>query len=224
MEQAYKDLYREFLHLQSLCLKQASLLHHLTEALAKQKAAAPSPNAGLRAPVAVPVLRVQDKGGPTSESCAQAMARLLPSAGQTEASTSADPIAGVMDRLQLEGRGTQTHRLATLGPLAPPGLNGEPTPPDGERGTLRPEQQLREVFYKAVGGINDFDAPDGTARRRKPLWMFSSFLDSEMVSQGGGLMMSEVALQSQVCEFCHAVFPGSTTTRGEFLRHLTTHI
>ncbi|KAJ8358541.1 hypothetical protein SKAU_G00150660 [Synaphobranchus kaupii] len=225
MEQAYEDLYREFLRLRSVCLKQAALLHHLTEALAQQKAAASAPNAGPRAPTAVPILK---KHGRTSEGCAQAMARLLPSAGQNKSCTAAagdgraaDVIARGTDRLQCEGRGTEAHRAATMGPLVPPGLNREPAPPGGSGDALRPEQQLREVFYKA---INDFDAPDGTTRRRKPLWMFSSFLDSEMISQGGGLMMSEVALHSQVCEFCQAVFPGNTTTRGEFLRHLTAHI
>ncbi|KAF4093806.1 hypothetical protein AMELA_G00005930 [Ameiurus melas] len=52
----------------------------------------------------------------------------------------------------------------------------------------------------------------------------SSFLTSEMLSEAGGMLMSRITLHSQVCEFCHAVFPGHTTTRGDFLRHLTTHI
>ncbi|TKS71535.1 hypothetical protein D9C73_005013 [Collichthys lucidus] len=39
-----------------------------------------------------------------------------------------------------------------------------------------------------------------------------------------GMMMSDVALQSHVCDFCQAVFPGDTTTKGEFLKHLTTHV
>ncbi|KAG5836271.1 uncharacterized protein zgc:113184 isoform X1 [Anguilla anguilla] len=235
MEEAYEELYREFLRLRSLCLKQAALLRHLTQALAQQKAAAAAPNADPRGPGAVPILCTEDKRGSTTEDWAQAMARLLPSAGQTRASTAAagdgraaDVIAGGMDRLQLgsaeECRGTETHRAATMGPSVSPGLNREPAPPDGPGDELQPEQQLRELFYKAVGGINGFDAGDGTTQRRKPLWMFSSFLDSEMLSQGGGLMMSEVALHSQVCEFCHAVFPGNTTTRGDFLRHLTAHI
>lgn len=42
--------------------------------------------------------------------------------------------------------------------------------------------------------------------------------------QSGGMLMSDVALQSHVCEFCEAVFPGDSTTRGEFLRHLYTHV
>lgn len=49
-------------------------------------------------------------------------------------------------------------------------------------------------------------------------------LDDNFPNQSGGLLMSDVALQSHVCDFCQAVFPGDTTTRGEFLRHLHTHI
>lgn len=43
-------------------------------------------------------------------------------------------------------------------------------------------------------------------------------------SQADGILMSDVALQSQICDFCQAVFPGDTSTRGDFLRHLYTHI
>ncbi|KAI7789817.1 hypothetical protein IRJ41_000926, partial [Triplophysa rosa] len=67
-----------------------------------------------------------------------------------------------------------------------------------------------------------YNATHTSQQKRRP-WS-SSFLDSELVSQAGGLFMSGVTLQSQVCEFCHAVFPGQTSTRGEFLRHLTTHM
>lgn len=52
----------------------------------------------------------------------------------------------------------------------------------------------------------------------------SPSLVSDFPSQPGGLLISDVALQSHVCEFCQAVFPGDTTTRGEFLRHLCTHV
>lgn len=43
-------------------------------------------------------------------------------------------------------------------------------------------------------------------------------------SQADGMLMSDVALQSHICDFCQAVFPGDTGTRGDFLRHLYTHI
>lgn len=37
MEEAYSELYQQFLQLRSLCLKQAALLHHLAKALQEQK-------------------------------------------------------------------------------------------------------------------------------------------------------------------------------------------
>lgn len=43
-------------------------------------------------------------------------------------------------------------------------------------------------------------------------------------NQADGMLMSDVALQSHICDFCQAVFPGDTGTRGDFLRHLYTHI
>ena len=49
-------------------------------------------------------------------------------------------------------------------------------------------------------------------------------LPADLRTLSDGMLMSDVALQSNVCEFCQAAFPGDTTTRGEFLRHLYTHI
>lgn len=46
----------------------------------------------------------------------------------------------------------------------------------------------------------------------------------DLLLQAGGALMSDVALQSHICEFCQAVFPGDSTTKGEFLRHLCTHV
>lgn len=37
MEEAYSELYKEFLRLRSLCLKQAALLHQLATALQEQQ-------------------------------------------------------------------------------------------------------------------------------------------------------------------------------------------
>lgn len=52
----------------------------------------------------------------------------------------------------------------------------------------------------------------------------SPSLPRDLLDPSDGLMMSDIVLQSNVCEFCQAVFPGDTTTRGEFLRHLCTHV
>lgn len=37
MEEAYNELYQQFLHLKSLCLRQAALLHQLSTAQQKQQ-------------------------------------------------------------------------------------------------------------------------------------------------------------------------------------------
>ncbi|XP_037108795.1 uncharacterized protein zgc:113184 isoform X1 [Syngnathus acus] len=50
------------------------------------------------------------------------------------------------------------------------------------------------------------------------------FLGFDVPSIPGRFLMSDVALQSLVCDFCQAVFPGHTTTRGEFLQHLHNHV
>ncbi|XP_036388112.1 uncharacterized protein zgc:113184 isoform X2 [Megalops cyprinoides] len=233
MEQAYSDLYREFLRLQSLCLKQAALLHQLTETLKRQQVASArvlDPGA----PVSIPAQCSEEQKHHTA-ACTHEVARLLPPAGQSKAcipaggdAPAADVLLGGMDRLQLSTarrggvRGTEPPRPATLGPLAAHGLSRESAPPSGSADLLQPEEHLRAEFYRAMNDPNT--GGNTTTQGRKAPWMFSSFLDSEMLSQGGGLLMSEVALHSQVCEFCQAVFPGNTTTLGEILRHLTTHI
>nr|XP_054606079.1 uncharacterized protein zgc:113184 isoform X2 [Nothobranchius furzeri] len=51
-----------------------------------------------------------------------------------------------------------------------------------------------------------------------------SYQVDDLLNQAGAAMMSDVVLHSHVCEFCQAVFPGDSTTSGEFLRHLHTHI
>ncbi|XP_021163541.2 uncharacterized protein zgc:113184 isoform X1 [Fundulus heteroclitus] len=48
--------------------------------------------------------------------------------------------------------------------------------------------------------------------------------DGGLLNLSVGGMMSDAALQSHVCEFCQAVFPRDSTTRGEYLRHLCTHV
>ncbi|XP_056590808.1 uncharacterized protein zgc:113184 isoform X2 [Triplophysa dalaica] len=97
---------------------------------------------------------------------------------------------------------------------------------DQKQGDTEMQNPVRTVNNSAWQDLKKaeqcYNATHTSQQKRRP-WS-SSFLDSELVSQAGGLFMSGVTLQSQVCEFCHAVFPGQTSTRGEFLRHLTTHM
>ncbi|XP_067243608.1 uncharacterized protein zgc:113184 isoform X2 [Chanodichthys erythropterus] len=159
MEEAYAALYQEFVRLQSLCLKQAAMLKHLSDTVQRQQAAHD--------------LSHIDRG--------------------------LDKLHLNLDMLdQKQG----SHDNAVF-------HNPVKTAENSAWDDLRKVEQ-------------HYHANQTSQRLRRP-WS-SSFLDSELVSQAGGLFMSGVTLQSQVCEFCHAVFPGHTSTRGEFLRHLTTHM
>ncbi|XP_026883776.1 uncharacterized protein zgc:113184 isoform X2 [Electrophorus electricus] len=166
MEEAYTALYQEFLRLQSLCLKQAAMLRHLTEALRRQQ-------------------------------------------GLASDDSEITAVAGGIDRLQFDpmwGEVRQdSHDEATS--------VGFPRQQGSSEASITDE--LRQVEQH-------WHSSEAAKQQRRP-WS-SSFLNSELLSQAGGLLMSRVTLQSQVCEFCHAVFPGHTTTRGEFLRHLNTHV
>ncbi|XP_036415823.1 uncharacterized protein zgc:113184 isoform X2 [Colossoma macropomum] len=139
---------------------------------------------------------------------AEMLQRLTEALRRQQGDTEISPIAGAMDRLQLD----PTWREANLN------SHDETVSVDSTRqkGTLEPS--ILEELRQAEQRWHSSQPPKPTQRP----WS-SSFMNSEMLSQAGGLLMSGVTLQSQVCEFCHAVFPGHTTTRGEFLRHLTTH-
>uniref|UniRef100_A0A3Q4HE57 Uncharacterized LOC102782100 n=2 Tax=Pseudocrenilabrinae TaxID=318546 RepID=A0A3Q4HE57_NEOBR len=140
MEEAYNELYQQFLRLRSLCLKQAALLQQLTTALQKQKESVKAEN---KFPLLLP-----------------------------------------LDSLACHGASYNESR------------NSKQNHPAGDR-TLR---TIRMPVMDCCTLINDFQGGSG------------------------GAMLSDVALQSHICEFCQAVFPGHTTTRGEFLRHLNTHV
>ncbi|XP_018581174.1 uncharacterized protein LOC108918438 [Scleropages formosus] len=235
MEEAYAELYREFLHLRSICMKQAALLGQLMETVKRLQ--------GMHMDATMPNLNQcsekEHKSAPNGPSV-QAN-KLLPAAARNinVAKRGSDNntchLADSLNRLQLhaarapDNRETKGHRVDGQDPFVPFGANR--VSPGGLVDLLRAEQHLRQE-HRAMGGMNDLGAVGNhaTAQDRKlPLptqgpWMNSSFLNSEMLSQAGGFLMSEAALHSQVCEFCHAVFPGSSTTMGEFLRHLNTHI
>ncbi|KAE8298740.1 hypothetical protein D5F01_LYC03244 [Larimichthys crocea] len=59
MEEAYSELYQQFLHLRSLCLRQAALLHKLTTALQKQQGSTVS-NGELSDLMSIPVQCTQE--------------------------------------------------------------------------------------------------------------------------------------------------------------------
>ncbi|XP_062842678.1 uncharacterized protein zgc:113184 [Trichomycterus rosablanca] len=214
MEDAYTALYQEFLRLQFLCLKQAAMLQHLTEALRRQQGVAPVPNGELHDLVSKPF-----QCGP------EGLGTLLhPELGTQVAQTHAppphltgsgafgtSPVVGGMKRLQLDPAQDESEQIGPVEAAAAesPGQNRT------EESSILEELRQAEQHWHG-------NQPQTMPHSRRP-WS-SSFLNSEMLSEAGGMLMSRITLQSQVCEFCHAVFPGHTTTRGEFLRHLNTHI
>ncbi|XP_030634093.1 TRAF family member-associated NF-kappa-B activator [Chanos chanos] len=213
MEEAYTALYQEFLRLRSLCLKQAAMLQHLTETLKKQQGLTDVPNGDVESLISaldqcthnhLGLSPYPDRGHvPMTEAVqnAKTSGTVLESHGEVS------DLAGGMSQLQVNPgvmQGTQAEDVSMSsqrhsGASAPSTILDDLREAEQRWYSSRTPQQLRRPWS-------------------------SSFLDSELMSQAGGLLMSGVTLQSQVCEFCHAVFPGHTTTRGEYLRHLTTHI
>ncbi|TSU50015.1 TRAF family member-associated NF-kappa-B activator [Bagarius yarrelli] len=190
MEEAYTALYQEFLRLQLLCLKQAEMLQHLTEALRRQQDVSPVFNG-----------HVEELHSELVQ-CRRDSLHLESVQKKEKVDGAAAGQCGKEERSILD----ELRQVEQCW-----------------HNSQRPQQQQQQpqrnvytaVFLRSLCG-------NAAVSPQRP-WS-SSFLTSEMLSDVGGMLMSRVTLQSRVCEFCHAVFPGHTTTRGEFLRHLTTHI
>lgn len=194
MEEAYTALYQEFLRLQLLCMKQAAMLQHLTQLLRQQQGGTPTPNQGHEHLVSLPVHYRPDDLGTFIHH--EPPASVAPSNPPCTIPTG-DAVIGGMMRLQID---------------AVPENGAWGVNPPKHNSIMDELRQAEQRWYSS-----QLEKPT-----QRP-WS-SSFLNSEMLSEAGGMLMSRVTLQSRVCEFCHAVFPGHTTTRGEFLRHLTSHI
>ncbi|KAK2821674.1 hypothetical protein Q7C36_021017 [Tachysurus vachellii] len=279
MEEAYTALYQEFLRLQIICLKQAEMLQHLTEALRRQQGVAPVFNRNFEDLYAEPVqgrrvglemfnhtdYRAQEahlhkQVAPTHTPEVHAhtpAAHTHTSAAHrhTLAAHTHTPAAHThSSAAHTHTPAAHTHTSAAhthTSSLPPADITGDPvvSPLAGafNRLHLEPAQEkeeedgaasasgwcetkersiwdeLRQVEQHWHSSQRPKQQQQHQQQHQRRLWS-SSFLTSEMLSEMGGMLMSRVTLHSQVCEFCHAVFPGHTTTRGDFLRHLTTHI
>uniref|UniRef100_A0A4W5NW37 Uncharacterized protein n=1 Tax=Hucho hucho TaxID=62062 RepID=A0A4W5NW37_9TELE len=212
MEEAYTELYREFLQLRLLCLKQAALLKKLTEKLRTQQGGATVPVGDPSVMASIPIKCTQKGSGALP---AWPETPMVPTYNPGAMGSLTNLLAGDLGRLRLDFAhpGTERKEVLKATPLVPldlPGGNGELAPSSvsgdsKQAGRFWGDDMTRQMF-------------------RMPS-ACGSFLDSEFLSQTGGMMlMSEVALQSHVCDFCNAVFPGHTTTRGDFMCHLHTHI
>nr|XP_057911039.1 uncharacterized protein zgc:113184 [Doryrhamphus excisus]XP_057911040.1 uncharacterized protein zgc:113184 [Doryrhamphus excisus] len=172
MEEAYMQLYQEFVHLRSLCLRQAALLHHLMAALQKKK------------------------GTPEGDLSLQC----------TSVPFQGPPIGGLKSDVNMSH--LLTEDMSKLCLKVPDGKSEETN--SSNQSSLNPSSAVNTHHHHQDAMITSF-----TERR---------FLGFDFPSLSGRLLMSDVALQSNVCDFCQAVFPGHTTTRGQFLQHLHNHV
>uniref|UniRef100_A0A3P9PDA9 Uncharacterized LOC103465290 n=1 Tax=Poecilia reticulata TaxID=8081 RepID=A0A3P9PDA9_POERE len=189
MEDAYSELYQEFLRLRSLCLRQAALLHQLTTALQKQQGMSfdfnPQP---------------LTSAGPDP----------TPPHGAEHAFRNVGCASGVL----AEGMS----KLSVNMPC--------------QRKQDAKTEMLNPFVFNTEFSKHHADSPsrpkpseqNGPGERRAPYMVSMPMMDGGLLNLSGGAMMSDVAMHSHVCDFCQAVFPGDSTTRGEFLRHLHTHV
>ncbi|XP_043108347.1 uncharacterized protein zgc:113184 [Puntigrus tetrazona] len=202
MEEAYAALYQEFVRLQSLCLKQAAIIQHLSDTLQRQQGLVRTPTVNFEKPCQFP----EERSGHRPHPAEPREPLRDPNGPHILGFQTGNDLGHIdtgLDKLRLNldvpDQKQDSHDKAAFHDPA-------------ENSAWDDLRRVEQHYY----------ANQTSQRLRRP-WS-SSFLDSELVSHAGGLFMSGVTLQSQVCEFCHAVFPGHTSTRGEFLRHLTTHM
>ncbi|XP_070759239.1 uncharacterized protein [Enoplosus armatus] len=216
MEEAYSELYQQFLQLRSLCLKQAALLHQLTTALQKQEGATVS-NGELNDMMSIPI------------QCSQEIPAYLHEKPKPLTATAHNPAAPC---------GCLSRNVGTVSDLLAEDMSKLCVEMPRQRKEARKlEQKVAPLLSldslrwqgtssSASKSLSQADHPGGD-RTMHTVRMSATdgpSLVDDFLSPSDGLLMSDVALQSHVCEFCQAVFPGDTTTRGEFLRHLYTHV
>lgn len=214
MEEAYSELYQQFLRLRSLCLRQAALLQQLTTALQKQQGAT-VPNGESSDMISIPVQCTQEG---VMQACL--LKNLQPptatahnaSARCGNEGTFSDLLAEDMSKLQVDGPRQRKENWEVVQNVAP----------------LLSVDSLRWQETSFNASKNQLQAGHLTGDRTMHTAMMpatgSSSLVGGILNQPDGMLMSDVVLQSHICEFCQAVFPGDTTTRGEFLHHLHTHV
>lgn len=206
MEEAYTELYQQFLHLRSLCLRQAALLHQLTTALQKQQGPGASvPNAEMSDMMSIPV------------QCTSEIPVHLQEEPQPLTTTQNPEAQCGHDRLS-RNVGTFSDLLAEDMSKLCVGM------PRQRREDVKVDTSRCHGASYNESKNSDQNHPGGDRTMYTMPVTDSPSLDDDFLNQCGGALMSDVALQSHVCEFCQAVFPGDTTTRGEFLRHLYTHV
>ncbi|XP_008282892.1 uncharacterized protein LOC103359358 isoform X1 [Stegastes partitus] len=243
MEEAYNELYQQFLRLRSLCLRQAALLHQLTAALQKQQGAS-VPNGELSDMMSIPVqctheipVYPHEKPQPRTAATQNPAAQCGIGHLSRNVGTFSDLLAEDMSKLCVDMTSLKADQTATFlltldssrcrEASSSESKNQGKNHPGGDRApcTVRVFKNPSCILVCAW-----FLLRPALTSPSSPVCLCEAPV-ADNPSQAGGLMslcggalMSDVALQSHVCEFCQAVFPGDTTTRGEFLRHLYTHV
>lgn len=218
MEEAYSELYQQFLHLRSLCLRQAALLHQLTIALQKQQGAT-VPNGELSDMMSIPIQCTQEipvylheRPQPLTAAARDPAAQRAVNRLSGKVGIFSDLLAEDMTKLCVDAPrqgkedGALEQMVAPLLSFDFMGWQGASSNVPNNPGKADHRSGDRTMH---TVGMPKTDSPS---------------VVGDFLSPSGGLLMSDVVLQSHVCEFCEAVFPGDTTTRGEFLRHLCTHV
>lgn len=211
MEEAYAQLYLEFVRLRTLCLRQASLLRQLTAALTQQKGEA---NGALKdVPTTLgqlnsenpTYLNIAPPPPPSHLPLILAPSGLCGIQGPRNSGNFSDVLTQDLLKLSLET--TATQRQDPKSELSVPHSLTSQMTMFRRDNTVSTSQPLSHQG----DGIR-LPAPS------------CPLVCSDALPQSSEALVSDVALQSHVCEFCQAVFPGDTTTRGQYLQHLYTHI
>ncbi|XP_049440804.1 uncharacterized protein zgc:113184 isoform X1 [Epinephelus fuscoguttatus] len=218
MEEAYNELYQQFLCLRSLCLRQAALLHELKTALQKQQGTT-VPNGELSDAMSLPVQCTQEilvnlHDGPQTltAKAPKPAAQCGVDRPSRNLGTFSDLLAEDMSKLCMEvprQRKEDGMTEQTVAPLISQDITKWPGACSNVLNNPKHADSCCGDRTMHTVGMPMTDTPS---------------LVGHCLSQSGGMLMSDVALQSHVCDFCQAVFPGDTTTGGEFLRHLYTHV
>lgn len=211
MEEAYNQLYQEFLRLRSLCLKQAALLRQLTTGPQSQQGATDA-NGQLStmAPLTVqctPESSVYIKETPRPQAMLSPKLQCDIQCSYKNMGTFSELLAEDMFKLCME---TPADRKgAKSGHSVSPLLSSVPTMSHG-------------ASHSIVKHPRHVDHPGEDAKCQRPLAGSQSHC-CDLLMQSGE-MLSDIVLQSHICQFCQAVFPANTGTGGEYLRHLHTHV
>ncbi|XP_041634873.1 uncharacterized protein zgc:113184 [Cheilinus undulatus] len=217
MEEAYSELYQQFLRLRSLCLRQAALLHQLTAALQKQQGIT-GPN-GQSDMMSIPV------------QCSPEIPVFLHERPQQQTAAALNP--AVKCCFDEPSRNAEIFSDILAKDMSKLCVDLPPERKKDGNFKQKVDPLLSLDFSRWQGAFSNVSKNQGQADPSSGDRMMHTAATSvsggpmqagDFLYLSGGMLMSDVALQSHVCEFCQAVFPGDTTTRGEILRHLYTHV